>query len=176
MKQPKLKRHLAKDSKILETFMGVVDDMQAVCIEGHHPSTVLRYGADGARYFREANERKCERQRLKRLQKKNLIKINKIGDDYIASLTDCGMIELFKQRVINAPMLDEKYVCMVVFDITETHKRLRQLLRRLLKESGFIPIQRSVWVSPFDAGKALIDFLKTKSATQWIRIYNAKEF
>jgi CRISPR/Cas system-associated endoribonuclease Cas2 len=175
MKVKKPKRHLRAGSWMLETFMSIADEMSAVCIEGHHPSTVLRYGADGARYFRDAKERKLERQRIRRLEKKKLIMIQQIGENYEVKLTDEGAVELLKQRVVNAPMMESDLMCMVVFDIPENNRKLRKQIRSVLKESGFIPIQRSVWVSPFDAGEALREFFKIKSMVQWVRIYDAKE-
>lgn len=39
---------------------------------------------------------------------------------------------------------------IVIFDIPEEKKKLREMLRRTLKNSGFKQLQRSVWVSPFD--------------------------
>lgn len=175
MQNEKVKRQLKTGTKILETFLSVADEMHAVCVEGHHPSTILRYGVDGARYFSEQKERRLERARLKRLEQRKFIKIRKVGDEYHARLTDEGAVELMKQKVMSAPMLDPDFVCMVIFDVPESKRKLRHQIRAVLKEAGFIPIQKSVWVCPYDAGDALREFLKIKSAIQWVRIYDAKE-
>jgi len=40
---------------------------------------------------------------------------------------------------------------LVAFDIPEKHKVARETLRDLLKRLGFIKLQSSLWLSPFDA-------------------------
>ncbi|MCL5094071.1 MAG: CRISPR-associated endonuclease Cas2 [Patescibacteria group bacterium] len=39
---------------------------------------------------------------------------------------------------------------IVIFDIPENQKRLRNILRSKLKKCGYKQLQKSVWVSPFD--------------------------
>lgn len=53
---------------------------------------------------------------------------------------------------------DEKWR-LVIFDIPESKKKNRDILRRKLMEIGFIRLQNSVFVFPFDC-KSIIDYLK----------------
>lgn len=46
----------------------------------------------------------------------------------------------------------------IIFDIPENQRRNRDIFRSKLKELGFVPRQRSVWISPYDY-KNDIDFL-----------------
>ncbi|MEK7601808.1 MAG: hypothetical protein AAB480_04725 [Patescibacteria group bacterium] len=39
---------------------------------------------------------------------------------------------------------------MVIFDIPERRRGVRERLRRLMSECGFLCIQKSVWISPYD--------------------------
>ena len=176
MKEANTYKHLKQDSMLASCFMEIVENMSAVYIDGIHPSTVLKYGTKGARTIEREKEIRLIKRRIRKLKEKNLIKINKIGKDYSVSLTDKGKMESLRLKIIQAPMLKDDRVCMVIFDIPEQEERSRQTTRRLLKNSGFIPIQKSVWISPFDAGEALVNFFKTKNTKNWIRIYNAQEY
>jgi len=47
----------------------------------------------------------------------------------------------------------------VIFDIAQLKKIYREAFRGKLKELGFHPLQKSVWIYPFDC-RAEIDLLK----------------
>lgn len=48
---------------------------------------------------------------------------------------------------------------MVIFDISELKKQYREAFRGKLKELGFYPLQKSVWIHPFNCN-AEIQLLK----------------
>ncbi len=48
---------------------------------------------------------------------------------------------------------------MVIFDIEETQRNIRDQLRRFLKSLGFGRLQLSIWVSPFPVREILEEFL-----------------
>ena len=48
---------------------------------------------------------------------------------------------------------------VIIFDIPEAKKGLREKVRRLVRGLGFYPLQRSVWVHPYDC-EELITLLK----------------
>jgi len=54
---------------------------------------------------------------------------------------------------------DEKWR-IVIFDIWERRRAVRDRLRTLLKRNGFVKIQNSVWVHPYDCEELLV-FLRT---------------
>lgn len=60
---------------------------------------------------------------------------------------------------IDAPIKWDGKWRIVVFDIPEKYKRARRALYFKLRELGFYPLQKSVWVHPFTCEKE-IDFLK----------------
>ena len=49
---------------------------------------------------------------------------------------------------------------LVIFDISELKKVYREAFRGKLKELGFCPLQKSVWLHPFDC-KDEIELLRT---------------
>jgi CRISPR-associated endonuclease Cas2 len=50
---------------------------------------------------------------------------------------------------------DKRYR-MVIFDIPERKRRTRALLRETMREAGFLCIQRSVWIYPFDCEELIV--------------------
>jgi CRISPR-associated endonuclease Cas2 len=50
---------------------------------------------------------------------------------------------------------------IVIFDIPETRRALRERVRRLVREFGFLKLQDSVWVFPYDC-EELIAMMKTE--------------
>lgn len=55
---------------------------------------------------------------------------------------------------------DKRYR-MVIFDIPELRRGVRERLRRLMRECGFLGIQKSVWLSPYDC-EELIALIKAE--------------
>ena len=49
---------------------------------------------------------------------------------------------------------------IVLFDIAEENRKVRNLIRRKLKNLGFAMFQKSVWVTPFDVAEDVVEFLK----------------
>ncbi|MGB9882970.1 MAG: CRISPR-associated endonuclease Cas2 [Microgenomates group bacterium] len=54
----------------------------------------------------------------------------------------------------------DKKIRIVIFDIQELNRVKRNQFRRILKQLGFIMLQKSVWVSPFDQFHVLKNWLK----------------
>ena len=50
---------------------------------------------------------------------------------------------------------DKRYR-MIIFDIPERRRIVRDQLRRIMRECGFLRIQDSVWVSPYDCEELII--------------------
>jgi len=88
--------------------------------------------------------------------------IEKDGKKYL-KLTKKGKLKLmcleqynFK---LNKPRKWDKKWRIVIFDIPQTRKAQREKLRFTLKQIGFIKLQHSVWVYPYDC-EDLITLLK----------------
>jgi len=50
---------------------------------------------------------------------------------------------------------------MVIFDIPQTHKKARNLIRSVLQNLGYKMFQQSVWITPYDVQE------KTEKLLQW---------
>lgn len=98
-----------------------------------------------------------------RLQEKRLIEIVEINGKKVARITQKGESKLdflarhnFKLKI---PKKWDGRWRVVIFDIKESRSKTRFLLRKTLSEIGFIRLQNSVWIYPYDC-EDLISLLK----------------
>lgn len=74
-------------------------------------------------------------------------------------VTDKGKKELIEFDIDTISIKRQKWdgkFRIVIFDIPETKKIARGVLRDKLKEIGFVKIQKSVWASPYECEKEII--------------------
>jgi len=88
-----------------------------------------------------------------RLEEKGLIEIVEINEKKVARLTKKHN---FKLKI---PQKWDSRWRVVIFDIKETRKKIREQLRATLIQIGFIKLQNSAWIYPYDC-EDLISFLK----------------
>jgi len=149
----------SKTSKFLEEL---VDELDLLLTFGYRPAAVLTYGMEGVRRMRSAKERKWRREAMRRLEKRRLVEMLRGKNETRISLTEKGAEELLRRKIDQAEELPDGAVCLVVFDVPEVKKKLRDQLRFLLMSLGFSPLQKSVWISPFDVASLLENFFAIK--------------
>lgn len=91
-----------------------------------------------------------------RLRREGLIEITTVNHQIYISLTPegrkkAGIMQIDKLKIKKPKRWDRKWR-LLIFDIPEKRKISREALRGKLKELGFLPFQKSVWVHPFDCG------------------------
>ena len=126
---------------------------------------LLSSGSSG-RMMRLARERAMYRYRRKlaieRLVRNHLI--SRRGEKMV--ITDAGKNALGELvRVTRAQLGKERWDRkwrVVAFDIPEHLATLRDKVRRILKETGFVQLQQSVWVFPHEC-EELVQLVKTES-------------
>lgn len=108
--------------------------------------------------FREKDKIRFSRE-LYRLKQKGFIKKYLDGKEQYLELTAKGKKVVKKYMVaglkIDIPSLWDKKWRIVVYDISNDKKNEREFLRRKLQEIGFIKIQESVFVYPFECLKVI---------------------
>jgi len=110
------------------------------------------------------------------LEKKEILKIiQKNKKDLFLSLSVLGKAEYLALKLVYADSLPEDTVCMVVFDIPEKQKKIRNLLRKFLINNCFFPLQKSVWISPFDYSEVLVELFDLLNLKSQVRVFNAFE-
>jgi len=92
-------------------------------------------------------------------------KIKKNGEIYLR-LTTKGYTKLIGLERLTKQEWDG-FWRIVVFDIPEKSKRIRNSLRRNLTALGFVPWQKSVWVSPLSHERLVSGFLKENNLEEF---------
>lgn len=116
-----------------------------------------------------------DRYKIKRaihsLKNNKLVNIYEKDEMGIVEITESGKKRVLKYKIddikITRPKKWDKYWRVVTFDIPEKFKKGRDSLSRKLKEMEFYPLQKSVFVCPFEC-KDEIDFIN--------EIFNTKKF
>ena len=117
---------------------------------GYHPYKLL-YGDLKSTYKRESLD-----QALNRAKKRGFIKKSKIDGETYIYITEIGkqrLVKLGSKPDFNINPVekdwDGKYR-IVLFDIPENDRLMRDVLRSKLKDLGFVGWQKSVWVGKKD--------------------------
>ena len=104
------------------------------------------------------------RQALQRLEAQGMIKRQTAARGWAAVLTEEG--KRFAKKLhaaesirIRPPRVWDQKWRIVIFDIWERRRGVRDKLRRMLEKAGFRRIQNSVWVCPYDC-EELVAFLR----------------
>ena len=90
---------------------------------------------------------------INRMSKRKLVKIKEIEGQKVVEITEKGKIRALCYKMedlkINKPVRWDKKWRIVIFDIPEKYKRIRDLFRMNLKLMGFYNLQESVLVHPY---------------------------
>ncbi|AKM84089.1 TPA: hypothetical protein DCZ46_00055 [Candidatus Campbellbacteria bacterium] len=107
-------------------------------------------------YMNDSIENLLEKGLIEKVRKGNteFIKLTKKGGE-LSARYELGDLEIEKPK-----KWDKKWR-VIIFDISENKKSLRDLLRLNLNRLGFVKLQNSVWVFPYEC-EELIFLLKTK--------------
>lgn len=107
-------------------------------------------------------------QAIKRLRERGLLKEDKINEqEVLIKLTELGKETLGVG--FNEKDWDGKYR-VVLFDIPEQKRRVRDLLRRKLKHWGFKAWQQSVWVTKHPITNKLRNSIKELGIEKWVAV------
>lgn len=104
------------------------------------------------------------RQALQRLEAQGMVKRQTTAGGWTAVLTKEGkkfsekLHEAERIRIHPPRVWDQKWR-IVIFDIWERRRGVRDKLRRTLEKAGFRRVQDSVWVCPYDC-EELVAFLR----------------
>jgi len=128
----------------------------AVCIAATSPyfGINLMKGVKKWLKYRKIYHKKRITDTFKRLQKQGCIEIEKKGGQIYIRLTEkgkkmAGWLQIDALKIKKPKKWDGKWR-LVIFDISQLKKFYREAFRGKLKELGFYPLQKSVWIFPFD--------------------------
>lgn len=87
------------------------------------------------------------------LKRRGLIEVKRVGHDVRITLTKEGKKLAGKYQIddleIEKPKKWDKKWRVVIFDIPQASRLIRDIFRRKLKEWGFYRLQQSVWITPY---------------------------
>ena len=103
---------------------------------------------------------------IEQLSGKRGILLTKKGDERVLRI---------QQKLGLQPKRKDGKWQMIIFDVPETKKKLRDILRSTLRSFGYEYLQDSVWVCPYDVGKETEKFLRENSLDEYVRIFLIEE-
>lgn len=122
-------------------------------------------------------ERKWRKRRffqfINYLKRKGYIRIENLKEKRGILLTKNGFEKVWKlilKLKKKKRRKDGKYE-MIIFDIPERKRKLRNLLREYLRFLGYVKIQQSVWVTPFDVSRETENFLRFYSLDKYVKLF-----
>ncbi|OGL66622.1 CRISPR-associated endonuclease Cas2 [Candidatus Uhrbacteria bacterium RIFCSPHIGHO2_12_FULL_47_11] len=112
-----------------------------------------------------------ERERLRELKARKWIETKKIGEKLMVRLTAKGWQQVLRDRMrCTKTMCKDGRCIIVVFDVPESERHVRDTLRWILAECGFSMLQKSVWFSNKDVMDDLCALLQGTKLNKWVRI------
>ena len=114
---------------------------------------------------------------LNYLIRRGYIKVKNLEPSQGFFITQKGMEKVFKVAIWKAEKKrreDGKWL-MVVFDIPENKKILRNLLRTELQILGFEFFQKSIWVCPYDVLEETQMIIQKHNLEKYVRIFLIQE-
>lgn len=124
------------------------------------------------KYFRDRSVDKSNfRQKIYYLKKMGLIRTFVEGKDKYLELTEKGLKEISWDSIGKRSRVGkwDGLFRIVMFDIPEDKKQTREVIRKKLVEIGFIQIQKSVFIFPFECKEEIDAICYFCSAKQYLK-------
>ncbi|MBI2633521.1 MAG: CRISPR-associated endonuclease Cas2 [Parcubacteria group bacterium] len=105
------------------------------------------------------------------VKRKNL----KGGEGFIISEKGFRRIGILKTKIASKQKRADKRWYMVIFDVPESRRRIRDNFRECLYNLGFKQLQQSVFISPYEIDKELKDIIKLFMIDEYVRCFIIRE-
>ncbi|MEK7212014.1 MAG: CRISPR-associated endonuclease Cas2 [Patescibacteria group bacterium] len=129
--------------------------------------------------FKKDHPKKSLNKSLANLKCKGFVRFAQGPYGWRVELTDRGQVELaayeFGQKILHPPKKWKKEWHLLVFDILEKKRHIREKIRRALVSFGFYRLQDSVWVYPHECEEVL-ELLRTKYGVRYEALYIRAEY
>ena len=162
--------------KILLTFFVVLSSAEKALYEIPTPRSIMRAASGWDPECFEGNKDSIIERTFYRLFSRRFIGRMEEAENRRYKLTAEGLDYLFQkfpQLRIRQRKFDG-FWRIIVYDIEETERRLRNQVRKGLKSLGFRMIQKSVWASPYDWEGEIDEFLKKIKLEKETYIFQSK--
>lgn len=123
-----------------------------------------------------ANKRRKNnfQQALSRSLRQGLVEKKKAGRDVFIRLTGSGRRKLYR-RYPNLAYRPQRgwdgYFRLAAFDVAEPYRKIRTLIRQILLDHGFRPLQQSLYLTPFKVETELKKYLENIEIGSFVRVF-----
>lgn len=142
-------------SEIIKDILSWIAMSGAVYIAASSPYFILNLERGIKKWLREKKYKKKKLyDAFYRLRREGCIEMSKKNQQIYIRLTEkgrrkAGWLQIDRLAIKRPRKWDKKWR-IVIFDISQLKKLYREAFRGRLKELGFRPLQKSVWVHPFE--------------------------
>lgn len=154
-------RRKIKRQNIKKVVLGVIAAAGILGVMAVAPNAIQALAMlGGGRRHRRTNPKYSVNQAFSRLLQERMIIVDKNERGKFVKLTERGKRQLrvwreYKYFIEKQKKWDGKWR-VIIFDIKTKRNSVRDKLRKTLKHIGFIQLQRSVWVYPYDCEDFII--------------------
>ncbi|MFC1787706.1 CRISPR-associated endonuclease Cas2 [Patescibacteria group bacterium] len=124
-------------------------------------------------------ERRSYQRAFSELRKENFITQVEVNGKIVYTLTDKGKkaaeVAKFSKTTINTSEKWDKKVRLVMFDISETARSVRNSFRQKLKSLNFVQLQKSIFMHPYPCKKQILDIAAFLGIKDQILIIESEE-
>ena len=146
--------------KIAKIVLSVIAVAGVLAVTAIAPNALraidLFYKKEKRKYHREYYLKKT----IAKMKENGLIEFQQRSSKSFVRLTEKGRRELLKyqlrETIIEKPKKWDKKWRIIIFDIKEKRRGIRDGLRKELVNLGFLHLQNSVWVYPYDCEEIII--------------------
>lgn len=141
-------RVIVRNSRVQRAVLNTVYACGALAVGVVAPNVLVTLNSLGLLPARR--EQDSIKAAASRLRKRGLLKIDN-GHYILTTLGEKTLAhwQLSEYKLPKPPVWDKKWR-IIIFDIPEKKRALRQEVRRIFREAGFERLQDSVWVYPYD--------------------------
>ena len=160
IKQKKMRQSIKKDKrvnvqKIILTSLAVVGLVSVAVLAPNALQMLRMFNGKNKRYKSPYYVRSV----IKKLKEKGLIVFQKTKKGTFVRLTEKGKQELLRYQIKDGSLKRKKWDKkwrIIIFDIKEYKRGVRGKIRRQLESFGFVKLQNSVWVYPYNCEEVMI--------------------
>jgi len=110
------------------------------------------------------------------MERQGLVKVfDKKGQKFIQCTKKGQLHLLLKKAAVKPGKKWDRQWRIIIFDIPESSKHKRDLLRTLLKKNNFHKLQASVFIHPYPLNREAISYLKESGLIEFIRMMRVDE-
>lgn len=158
---------LHPDSRGSRLLKSIIEEQSDFMFGMSRPSLVYRYGKEEARRIVDRKGRAPYRRTMLDLQRKGYISTNDRGE---IDILESGYMEYLLAKARTAELLEGCFL-IIVFDIPESRRQIRNRLKTIMRQLGCGALQRSVWITPFDIRDNLLFIAKKIGVEGCVKVY-----